>query len=264
LTAKSRVMTLALAVLSVSTGLLAPSTAIAASGGSGLGPAPGTSSKSQPPARGSSTQSNPLGDGEAASGTVTASGNGISITSRAFAMLRQQLRFTGTVPATAAGQVIELQRRGSQTGWAWANTAHATAGGGGSFTIVWYTNHIGRFQFRAVIGLASAARAGSASPSVTAIVYRPSIASWYGPGMFGTVTACGVKLRKGTLGVANRTLPCGTEVAFYFQGRTLIVPVIDRGPYANNADWDLTEATANKLGFADVGVGTVGAVPLPS
>lgn len=179
-------------------------------------------------------------------------------------MLRQQLRFTGTVPATAAGQVIEIQRRGSQTGWTWTDTAHATGNGSGSFTIVWNTNHFGRFQFRAVIGAASAARAGAASPSVIAIVYRPSIASWYGPGMMGSGTACGVRLRKSTLGVANRTLPCGTLVAFYFQGRTIIVPVIDRGPYANNADWDLTEATAAKLGFLAVGVGTVGAVSLPS
>ncbi len=179
-------------------------------------------------------------------------------------MLRQQLRFNGTVPATAAGQTIELQRRGSETGGAWANTVHAAASANGSFTIIWNTNHIGRFQFRAVIGTGNAARAGAASPSVIAIVYRSSIASWYGPGMNGSGTACGVELRKSTLGVANRTLPCGTMVAFYFRGRTIIVPVIDRGPYANNADWDLTQATAAKLGFLDVGVGTVGAVSLPN
>jgi rare lipoprotein A (peptidoglycan hydrolase) len=39
--------------------------------------------------------------------------------------------------------------------------------------------------------------------------------------------------------------------------------VIDRGPYANNADWDLTGATANALGTTSVGVATIGAVPLP-
>jgi rare lipoprotein A (peptidoglycan hydrolase) len=42
----------------------------------------------------------------------------------------------------------------------------------------------------------------------------------------------------------------------------IVVPVIDRGPYANHADWDLTEATAAKLGTP--GIADVGAVSLPS
>jgi rare lipoprotein A (peptidoglycan hydrolase) len=50
-------------------------------------------------------------------------------------------------------------------------------------------------------------------------------------------------------------------VALYYQGRTMVVPVIDRGPYANNADWDLTDATARALGID--GTATVGAVSLP-
>jgi hypothetical protein len=193
--------------------------------------------------------------------TVSASGGGISISSRASALLRQQLRFTGTVPAGAAGRVIEIQRRGRQTGWGWANTAHATAGPNGAFSVVWPTNHIGRFEFRAVIGDLMAARAGTASPSVTSIVYLPAIATWYGPGLFGNSTACGEKLTASTLGVANRTLPCGTMVSLYYQGRTIVVPVIDRGPYANNANWDLTQATARMLGTP--GVATIGAVSLP-
>jgi rare lipoprotein A (peptidoglycan hydrolase) len=61
--------------------------------------------------------------------------------------------------------------------------------------------------------------------------------------------------------VANRTLPCGTPVALYYNGRTLVVPVIDRGPYANGADWDLTAATAKKLGVT--GTNTIAAVSLP-
>jgi len=38
--------------------------------------------------------------------------------------------------------------------------------------------------------------------------------------------------------------------------------VIDRGPYANGADWDLTEATASRLGVTSTA--TIGAVSLPS
>ena len=107
-----------------------------------------------------------------------------------------------------------------------------------------------------------AATASSNWPTVTVTVYRPSIATWYGGnGVWGSTTACGEVLRRNTLGVANRTLPCGTQVALYYRGRTTVVPVIDRGPYANGADWDLTQATARLLSMD--GVAHIGAVSLP-
>ena len=59
----------------------------------------------------------------------------------------------------------------------------------------------------------------------------------------------------GTLGVANKTLPCGTMVKLRYHGHTVTVPVIDRGPYVAGRDFDLTEATRDRLGFP--GVGTV-------
>ena len=91
-------------------------------------------------------------------------------------------------------------------------------------------------------------------------VYRPAIATTYGPGFWGSLTACGQVLHHATLGVANRTLPCGTKVSLLWHGRTIVVPVIDRGPYANGADWDLTSATARALGIP--GTETIGAVAL--
>ena len=69
-------------------------------------------------------------------------------------------------------------------------------------------------------------------------------------------------LTPSTVGVANRTLRCGMPVAIYYHGQTLVVPVIDRGPYANGADWDLTEATGRALGIE--GTALIGAVSLPS
>ena len=69
-------------------------------------------------------------------------------------------------------------------------------------------------------------------------------------------------LRKGIRGVAHRSLPCGTPVAVYANGRIAIFPVIDRGPYANHADWDLTEATGRALGIS--GTATIGAVSVPA
>jgi peptidoglycan hydrolase-like protein with peptidoglycan-binding domain len=75
-------------------------------------------------------------------------------------------------------------------------------------------------------------------------------ATWYGPGLYGNRTACGARLRRSTLGVAHRTLPCGTPVTFYHRGRFVTVPVIDRGPFARGVEWDLTAATAKALGMA--------------
>ena len=50
------------------------------------------------------------------------------------------------------------------------------------------------------------------------------------------------------LGVAHRTLPCGTKVALLYKGRTITVPVVDRGPFGHGASYDLTSATAEALG----------------
>jgi peptidoglycan hydrolase-like protein with peptidoglycan-binding domain len=75
------------------------------------------------------------------------------------------------------------------------------------------------------------------------------IATWYGPGFFGNQTACGQTLTKHTVGVAHKTLPCGARVVIRYKGAYLRTRVIDRGPYANNAKWDLTQAAAQQLGF---------------
>jgi len=191
--------------------------------------------------------------------TVSATADGVSLSTRASALLRKGLSFTGTAPRADAGKTIEIQRLGHETGWAWASTVTATVSHNGAFSAVWHTNHIGEFSIRAV--LESAASAAAAEPQVTITVYRPSLATMYGPGFWGQRTACGEKLERTTLGVANRTLPCGTKVGIYYGGHTLIVRVIDRGPYANGADWDLTMATAKALGI-DSTV-RIGAVSLP-
>ena len=78
-------------------------------------------------------------------------------------------------------------------------------------------------------------------------------ATWYGPGLYGAHTACGQTLRSTTIGVANRTLPCGTRVTFAYHGHYVIAPVIDRGPYGPaGRDFDLTWATRQALHFGDV------------
>ena len=80
-------------------------------------------------------------------------------------------------------------------------------------------------------------------------VYRVASASWYGPGFYGNRTGCGGTLRYGQLGVAHKSLPCGTMVTFNRGKRSVRVPVIDRGPYIAGREYDLTAATAARLGF---------------
>ena len=99
-------------------------------------------------------------------------------------------------------------------------------------------------------------------PSVK--IHKTAIATWFGPGFYGQQTACGQTLTPAVVGVANRKLPCGTLVKVTYHGKPLIVPVVDRGPYANGADWDLTAAAAQALGIEEtvhVATVVVGAVP---
>jgi rare lipoprotein A (peptidoglycan hydrolase) len=103
-----------------------------------------------------------------------------------------------------------------------------------------------RFQRRA--GLAADGRVGPATTSALARTWKPRVASYYGPGLYGNRTACGYTLAHRTRGVAHRSLPCGSRVAVFANGLIAIYPVIDRGPHRAGVSLDLTEAAARKLG----------------
>lgn len=73
--------------------------------------------------------------------------------------------------------------------------------------------------------------------------YDPEI-SWYGPGFYGNNGACGMipgGLTPETVGVAHRSLPCGTRVTFKNGNHVLVTYVIDRGPYVAGRIFDLTK-----------------------
>jgi hypothetical protein len=77
--------------------------------------------------------------------------------------------------------------------------------------------------------------------------------SWFGPGLYGNGTACGQTMTKTLVGVAHRTLPCGTLVTFRYNGRTVTVPVVDRGPYVVGRTWDLTKGACTLLAHCFTG-----------
>jgi rare lipoprotein A len=83
--------------------------------------------------------------------------------------------------------------------------------------------------------------------------FRHALVSWYGPGLYGRRLGCGGVLYPGRLGVAHKSLPCGTAVTLRHGRRTVRVRVIDRGPYVGAREFDLTEATKDRLGFDGVG-----------
>lgn len=88
--------------------------------------------------------------------------------------------------------------------------------------------------------------------------YDPEI-SWYGPGFSGNGGACGMFGANGLgpedIGVAHRTLPCGTRVTFRYNGRTVVTQVKDRGPYVPGRIWDMTRGLCEALGHCFTGGG---------
>jgi rare lipoprotein A len=103
---------------------------------------------------------------------------------------------------------------------------------------------------------AGAATGGSAAPSGKAAsqpkVRPTALATWFGPGFYGKQTACGQTLLPSVVGVANRTLPCGTLIKVTYGSRAVTLPVLDRGPYGSiGADWDLTAGAAEALGITE-------------
>jgi peptidoglycan lytic transglycosylase len=109
-------------------------------------------------------------------------------------------------------------------------------------------------RFQSDAGLAADGIVGPQTRPALVALMRVLKATWYGPGLYGKRTACGKRLGRASVGVAHRTLPCGTRVTFYHRGRFVTVPVIDRGPFARGVEWDLTEAAARRIGFRSTGV----------
>ena len=173
------------------------------------------------------------------------------------ALVGQPVQFGGTLGSAAAGRLISIELLAPDGTWQRVTTARAA--GDGSFAATWTAPQAGRFTARAEPAAEVLAAQAVTVPLATASVYRSATATWYDQS--GNTGACGVKLRRNTLGVAHKTLPCGSLVDVTYGGRTISVPVIDRGPYAHGVSYDLTLATARALGMVSVGRARVGVLP---
>src|SRR5215213_3625490 len=174
----------------------------------------------------------------------------VSVSVKRHALSGQRVKVGGKVGSGAEGRSVLVQQR---AGKGWQTVARTQTRAGGRFSAYWRPQGTGRKAVRAFVrgtdGTAAAVR--QIKGGVT--VYVPRFASYYGPGLYGNKLACGGRLHPGTLGVAHKTLPCGTKITLHNKGRTLTVKVIDRGPYVGGRYFDLTAATKRKLGFGSTG-----------
>jgi rare lipoprotein A len=202
------------------------STSIVALGATGLSLA--TASTSAQPAQAQSAA-------EAATAKIAISDRRLNVRAGRRVVVRGTAQPSSTVS-------LRIQRAGR-----WRTLAHARADARGKFTL--------RDRVRRPLSARARVSAPGAAPrSVGRLnVYRSALASWYGPGLYGQRLGCGGTLSAGVLGVAHKSLPCGSRVTLRHGGRIVRVRVIDRGPYVGGREYDLTAATAQRLGFSGHG-----------
>jgi rare lipoprotein A len=175
---------------------------------------------------------------------------------------RHNVLYGGRVPVTGSlltkqgGRRILLQ---VNKGHGWHTASRTKTGPLGRFHAAFRPHGLGRYRMRVrLVGTVAADAAAAVKPSAIrtrgkVTVYRQTVASWYGPGFIGGRTACGGTLGAGTMGVANKTLPCGARVTFRYRGHTVRARVVDRGPYVAGREWDLAPAVKARLHFPSTG-----------
>jgi rare lipoprotein A len=156
------------------------------------------------------------------------------------------VRVGGRLLPGRAGRTVALQ---GHSGTGWQTLAHARTGDRGGFAVHYTPAAPGMSRRLRVLFKGDRGNARSVDAAGAMSVYEASVASWYDD---GGSTACGFHAG---LGVAHRTLRCGTKVRLRHAGHTVTATVDDRGPYVGGREWDLNQNTAAALGFD--GVGTV-------
>jgi rare lipoprotein A (peptidoglycan hydrolase) len=159
-------------------------------------------------------------------------------------LLGKDIKVRGLVPGEPGqrARIMTKRNRG------WRTAERVTTGADGRFSTTVPAKRLGRLRIR-VLGPND-----TRSEKRRTFIYRRAHASYYGPGLYGNKLACGGTLTPSTIGVAHKSLPCGTRVVFRHRGRTVQTRVIDRGPYVAGREYDLTEATKHRLRFGSTGL----------
>ena len=90
----------------------------------------------------------------------------------------------------------------------------------------------------------------------TATKISTGVVSWYGDKFHGRKTASGEKYDKDELTAAHKSLPFGTKVKVtnIRNGKSVVVEINDRGPYAKSRVLDLSQAAFSEIGHTNTGV----------
>jgi hypothetical protein len=149
---------------------------------------------------------------------------------------------SGKLQPVGRGLVIRLQARSGRGGW--HKVAQDLTSRSGRFYLHYTPSS--RQELLRVHFVGSRSNAPVRASAGQVVVFTQSVASWY---YDAGSTACGYHA---TYGVANLSLPCGTQVTFVYHGRRVTATVDDRGPYVSGREWDLNQNTASALGFSGV------------
>jgi rare lipoprotein A len=193
----------------------------------------------------------PTAAAQAAAPVATKASSALSVTSvRRTVVAGKRVVVRGKLRPAGSGRAVSLQIGRRDGGW--LTVDHDRTDHQGRYVLAWRASKTGTRRVRVHFG--GTRELGSARHLAgTTRIYRRALASWYGPGLYGGHLACGGTLTPSTLGVANKSLPCGTKVTLHYKGHTVRVPVVDRGPYVGAREFDLTAATKAKLGFGSTG-----------
>lgn len=85
------------------------------------------------------------------------------------------------------------------------------------------------------------------------------IASWYGPGFHGRLTANGERYDMYAMTAAHKTLKFGTkvEVTNTDNGKSVVVRINDRGPFVGGRVIDLSKSAADAIDMVGPGTAAV-------
>jgi len=87
--------------------------------------------------------------------------------------------------------------------------------------------------------------------------YQSGTASWYGRDFHGKRTASGIPFDMNDLVAAHKRLPFGTQLRVSFNKKSVMVRIVDRGPYHGKRIIDLSRKAADTIGLRERGTGRV-------
>jgi rare lipoprotein A len=150
---------------------------------------------------------------------------------------------TGQVRRPVAGRLVALQAR---SGGRWRTLDRDRTDASGRYRLRHRTRGTRSDLVRVRFG-GDALNAPSRRVVGRLNAFRPTVASWYGPGFYGRRTACGITFRASLRGVAHKSLPCGTRVTLRRGSRVVRARVIDRGPFIPGREFDVSPAIRSAL-----------------